>query len=85
MPRLVVVSNRVPVPGDRNPAAGGLAVGLTDAVTSGMLWFGWSGRRASVTSSTPSMTTVRDVTYATIDLGETDYRRFYLGFANGAL
>jgi trehalose 6-phosphate synthase len=85
MPRLVVVSNRVPVPGDRNPAAGGLAVGLADAVTPGTLWFGWSGRRASATSTRPAISEVREITYATIDLGEADYRRFYVGFANGAL
>src|SRR5271169_5760597 len=49
MSRLVIVSNRVPVPGDRNPAAGGLAVALADAVTPGSLWFGWSGGRAALT------------------------------------
>lgn len=85
MSRLVVVSNRVPVPGDRNPAAGGLAVGLADAVTQGSLWFGWSGRRAPATSTEPTIVEGGGVTYATIDLGEADYRRFYTGFANGAL
>jgi len=85
MTRLVVVSNRVPVPGDRNPAAGGLAIGLADAVTPGTLWFGWSGRRGPETSTQPTITEVREVTYATIDLAEADYRRFYVGFANGAL
>jgi trehalose 6-phosphate synthase len=85
MPRLVVVSNRVPVPGDRNPAAGGLAVGLADAVIPGSLWFGWSGRRAGATEADAAVVEARGVTYATIDLGEADYRRFYIGFANGAL
>ena len=85
MARLIVVSNRVPVPGDRKPSAGGLAIGLADALTPGSLWFGWSGRRAQVTSTRASVTTVRDVSYATIDLAEADYRRFYAGFANGAL
>lgn len=85
MSRLVVVSNRVPVPGDRNPAAGGLAVGLADAVVPGSLWFGWSGRRAPMTSTEPAIAIARGVTYATIDLGEADYRGFYTGFANGAL
>src|SRR5258708_17829840 len=85
MTRLVVVSNRVPVPGDRNPAAGGLAVGLADAITPGTLWFGWSGRRGSATSTKPAITQIRDVTYATIDLAEADYRHFYVGFASGAL
>ena len=85
MPRLVVVSNRVPLPGDRNPAAGGLAVGLADAVIPGSIWFGWSGRRGPTTSTRPSITEVRGITYATIDLAEADYRHFYVGFANGAL
>jgi len=40
MPGLVIVSNRVPVPGDRNPSAGGLATGLADGVTEGPRWFG---------------------------------------------
>ncbi len=44
--RLVVASNRVgPVRGAA--AAGGLAVGLVDALREhGGLWFGWSGRTA---------------------------------------
>lgn len=85
MARLVVVSNRVPVPGDRNPAAGGLATGLAAAVIPGTLWFGWSGRRAPVTAAQPNVEVVRGITYATIDVGEADYRRYYIGFANGAL
>ena len=85
MPRLVIVSNRVPVPGDRNPAAGGLAVGLADAVTAGSLWFGWSGRRGAETTLIPDIVQARDVTYATIDLAEADYRKFYAGFSNGTL
>lgn len=85
MPRLVIVSNRVPTPGDRNPAAGGLATSLADAVTPGALWFGWSGHRAAETATEPTVVEARGVTYATIDLGETDYRRYYNGFANGAL
>jgi trehalose 6-phosphate synthase len=85
MSRLVIISNRVPVTGDRNPAAGGLAVGLADAVTPGTLWFGWSGRRAAQTSTEPTVIQGRGLTYATIDIGEADYRRYYTGFANGAL
>src|ERR1700677_2139590 len=85
MTRLVVVSNRVPVPGDRSPAAGGLAIGLADAITPGTLWFGWSGRRGPETSTKPTVTEVREITYATIDLTEGDYRHFYVGFSNGVL
>jgi len=83
--RLVVVSNRVPNPGERGPRAGGLAVALADALTPGTLWFGWSGKRATATGTVPTVQESHGITYATIDLGETDYRRFYVGFANGAL
>ena len=85
MSRLVIVSNRVPVPRNRSPAAGGLATGLAAAVTPGSLWFGWSGHRAATTSTEPKIEEVRGVTYATIDIGEADYRHFYVGFANGTL
>ena len=44
--RLVVVSNRVPLPSSSvAPAAGGLAVALQAALKlRGGLWFGWSGK-----------------------------------------
>ena len=47
MARLVIVSNRVPIPKARVTAAGGLAVALRDLLTPGAMWFGWSGRLAS--------------------------------------
>ena len=44
MARLVIISNRVPVPGQRGQAAGGLAVALHNAAHQrDCLWFGWSG------------------------------------------
>jgi len=85
MARLVVVSNRVPMPADRGPRAGGLAVALADALRPGSLWFGWSGRRSARTDHQPAMQEAGGVTYATIDLSETDYRLFYAGYSNGAL
>lgn len=85
MPRLVLVSNRVPVPGDRKVSAGGLATALAAAVTPGSLWFGWSGRLRSATSLEPAIATIGGVTYATIDLGDADHRHFYNGFSNSAL
>ena len=84
--RIVIVSNRVPSPSEKAATAGGLAVALADAATAGSLWFGWSGRRADETSSTADVTIAEDgVTYATIDIAESDYQKFYNGFANGAL
>jgi trehalose 6-phosphate synthase len=85
MNRLVVVSNRVPLPSERGPRAGGLAVALADALQPGTLWFGWSGRRAPRTGVQPELQEADGITYATIDLSETDYRLFYAGFSNGVL
>nr|WP_283949649.1 trehalose-6-phosphate synthase [Limobrevibacterium gyesilva] len=67
------------------PQAGGLAVVLADAVKSGSLWFGWSGKCAPATATAATLQEAGGVTYATIDLGETDHRLFYTGFGNGAL
>jgi trehalose 6-phosphate synthase len=85
MTRVVVVSNRVPLPSDRGPRAGGLAVALAEALRPGSLWFGWSGRRTARSGRQPELQNARGVTYATIDLSETDYRLFYAGYSNGAL
>jgi trehalose 6-phosphate synthase len=86
MARLVIVSNRVPDPAElAGPRAGGLAVGLSEALAPGSLWFGWSGRRAETTGTTPRCIEADSLTYATIDLAEADYRAFYLGFSNGTL
>src|SRR5208282_3660625 len=70
MARLVVVSNRLPLPSERGPRAGGLAVALADALRPGSLWFGWSGRRAQVPAETPELVQADGMTYATIDMTE---------------
>ncbi len=85
MARLVIVSNRVPIPKARGAQAGGLAVALKDIMTPGAIWFGWSGRLSSEPSEQPALVEARGVTYATVDLTSEDYRAFYVGFANGAL
>jgi trehalose 6-phosphate synthase len=85
VPRLVIVSNRVPLPSERGPQAGGLTVALADALRPGSVWFGWSGRRSGLTSIEPRLQRGDGITYATIDFSEADYRAFYVGFANGAL
>jgi trehalose 6-phosphate synthase len=83
--RLVIVSNRVPLPTERGPRAGGLAVALADALRPGSLWFGWSGRRNPTPSETPDVAKADGITYATIDMTEAEYHAYYVGFANGAL
>ena len=85
MARLVIVSNRVPIPKSRVTQAGGLAVALRDILVPGSMWFGWSGRIAVEPAATASLVEARGVTYATIDLTEEQHRGFYTGFANGAL
>src|ERR1700743_2090735 len=85
MPRLVVVSNRVPLPSERGAKAGGLAVALADALQPGSLWFGWSGRRSAKGAATTHVQRSDGGTYATIDLTEADCNAFYVNFANGVL
>ena len=85
MARVVIVSNRVPVPKTRGAQAGGLAVALKDVLTGGAMWFGWSGRISEGASPTPAMVESRGVTYATLDLSRREYDQFYVGFANSAL
>jgi trehalose 6-phosphate synthase len=82
--RLVIVSNRVPLPSERGPQAGGLAVALAGVMRPGSMWFGWSGRRSGAAQA-PRLQRADGVTYATIDFSEADYRAYYVGFANGAL
>jgi trehalose 6-phosphate synthase len=85
MARLVIVSNRVPIPKARSTAAGGLAVALRDLLVPGAMWFGWSGRLTSEPAPQPAVVEARGVTFATIDLTAEAHRAFYVGFANGVL
>jgi trehalose 6-phosphate synthase len=85
MARLVVVSNRLPSPKERGARAGGLAVVLAEALRPGSLWFGWSGRRTAETGTKAEVIEADGITYATIDIGEADYQRFYVSFANRVL
>ncbi|MEC5383615.1 trehalose-6-phosphate synthase [Aurantimonas sp. C2-6-R+9] len=85
MSRLVVVSNRVPVPG-RGPAAGGLAPAVSSALReSGGLWFGWSGQIVQDSIKPTDIREVDRITYATVDLSEKSHKGFYEGYANQTL
>jgi trehalose 6-phosphate synthase len=86
--RLVVVSNRVPIPsGADSPSAGGLAVALEAALRQrGGLWFGWSGETSDSDEPKPvQLHHVGAVTYAVSDLARRDLDDYYFGFANRAL
>ena len=83
MPRLVVVSNRVALPGEHR--AGGLASALHAALAErGGLWFGWSGKRVR---ANPGMHEASEgaIRYCTLDLSNEDHDAYYNGFANRTL
>jgi len=86
MSRLVVVSNRVGPLSDEGKA-GGLAVGLADALRQrGGVWFGWSGQTTEEGTFGPlHLTTEGEVQLATVDLTSTDLEEFYTGHANQSL
>lgn len=84
MARLVVVSNRVPVPG-QGAKAGGLAVVLQEAIGQIGVWFGWSGRSTEEGATAAHIMERDGIAYATLDLSKKNYGNFYVGYANGAL
>lgn len=88
MSRLVVVSNRIAIP-DGSKSAGGLAVGIVDALknTSG-LWFGWNGEISEISENEDDdMSVVEDdgITYASVPLNQNDYDLYYCQFSNAVL
>ena len=85
MARVVIASNRVPLPSGRSQRPGGLTVVLHDAIRPGTLWFGWSGKTAAKNDVDAKIVRHGGVDYATIDLSEEIYKKYYVGFSNGAL
>ena len=85
--RLIVASNRVPVPTASGvPAAGGLAVALQSALRSrGGVWFGWSGKTSQDIDPAPQLRTLGPISFAVSDLTRRDVAEFYHGFANRTL
>jgi trehalose 6-phosphate synthase len=86
MNRLVVVSNRVPLP-SAGQAAGGLAVALDGLMEKrGGLWFGWSGAVTPDAATTDArIESAGAVDYATVDLTAEEHDRYYSNFSNGML
>ncbi|MDQ0455301.1 alpha,alpha-trehalose-phosphate synthase (UDP-forming) [Rhizobium paknamense] len=88
MSRLVVISNRVPVPDKKKAApAGGLAVALRAALSErGGIWLGWSGN-SSGDENPGDLSILEDgnITYALTDLTDRDVEEYYHGFANRVL
>lgn len=85
MARLVCVSNRISLP-RKTAAPGGLAVGILSALKStGGLWFGWGGETIEHDPGEPDIHIREGVTYATIDLRQSEYELYYNGYSNDLL
>jgi trehalose 6-phosphate synthase len=85
MSRIVIVSNRVPLPAGNAGQAGGLAVALRGLMERrGGLWFGWSGA-VTERADLPAFSQRGRIGYATIDLTEAEHRGYYTGYSNGVL
>ncbi len=86
MSRLVVVSNRIAVPDGSKASAGGLAIGILDALkTTGGLWFGWNGDISTITEEENEDVDIINedgITYASLPLSQNDYDLYYCQFSN---
>jgi trehalose 6-phosphate synthase len=83
--RIVVVSNRVAEP-KAGKSAGGLTVGVMGALKQqGGIWFGWGGTTCTGEAKDAELKRRGKITFATIELNETDFDAYYNGFSNGSL
>jgi trehalose 6-phosphate synthase len=83
--RLVIVSNRVALPGATRQA-GGLAVAVNAALRKQPgVWFGWSGNVTDNPDPQPLVVDSRGITYVALDLPTQDHQEYYQGFANSVL
>lgn len=84
--RLVIVSNRVPLPSS-STLSGGMSPLLQSALEGNrpVLWFGWSGRVSDEPGSVVSLWRRGPVTFVGIDLSPIQYEGYLNGFAHGAL
>ena len=84
MSRLVMVSNRVTLPGEAH--IGGLAIGLLSALGNrGGLWFGWSGNITDNRSGMLHEQRHADTRFVTMDLDRKDHDDYYNGYSNRTL
>lgn len=84
MTRLVVVSNRVPMP--RAHTAGGLTSGMLSALRdSGGIWFGWNGKTLAEPATSVDIHDEGNISFATVGLSRRDVTEYYAGFANRTL
>ena len=82
MSRVILVSNRV-TDLRKSAQAGGVGVALANIVrTRPSLWFGWNGE---IMSADETAVVRHDGRLATVPLSQTEYERYYLGYANSVL
>ncbi|WP_075182045.1 alpha,alpha-trehalose-phosphate synthase [Pantoea sp. 1.19] len=87
MSRLVVVSNRIAIPDGQSNGAGGLAVGILDALKStGGIWYGWNGEVGAAGGEDDEEklnTESHDgIQYTSFSLNQHDYDLYYCQFSN---
>ena len=86
MARLLIVSNRVALPGEQAARAGGLAIAVREALRRfGGLWIGWSGETAERAGNDLSIATTGRISVATLDLTAREHELYYSGFSNSVL
>ena len=86
--RLVVVSNRVPAPGEGISPGGLVSALLPSLEASGTsVWFGWSGDTTAgpCQDRPPRRVRARGVEYALVDLSEAEVRGYYEEYGNRVL
>ena len=87
MARLILVSNRVAVPGpSASQRAGGLEVALAPILNEmESVWFGWSGEVVPAGEVKTRAIESEQRSFVVTDLSEEDYQEYYNGFANRVL
>ncbi|MEN5015198.1 alpha,alpha-trehalose-phosphate synthase [Erwinia sp. Eh17-17] len=88
MSRLVVVSNRIAIPDGSKASAGGLTVGIVDALkATGGVWYGWNGEINEIGEDDDELSMLEQdgITYASFGLNQNDYDLYYLQFSNAVL
>jgi trehalose 6-phosphate synthase len=83
--RLVVVSNRLSIPGHA-AAPGGLAVGLLSALRQhGGVWLGWSGSTGEAPDDALESIEKEGIRYVSMALPRAQFEPYYNGFCNSTL
>jgi trehalose 6-phosphate synthase len=85
--RLILVSNRVSVPGAEGQRAGGLTVAIQAAQKlRDSIWVGWSGQVSEGEAPPPASVIERqNRSFVLLDLPAIDFEEYYNGFANRVL